>query len=222
MSDKGSTSFDLDVDDSDVKKPEPVKVGQVKSIRKVPPKPRIHKAVKVEKKAPEKKEPTLPPEPAVTTAPQEKPELEIKTVSKTTLPVSKVVQKETIPIVSHPQKSDINLPFDINVDPGAAAAVVGTIAVAAAGTAAATTGAAAPVISAVKAGIVKAKAALGISSKAAVAAGATVIGAAAVVALEKKFNDYEKDLQSAKEDVGGISDQLKKLDALLDNVKPKQ
>jgi wobble nucleotide-excising tRNase len=47
-------------------------------------------------------------------------------------------------------------------------------------------------------------------------------GVTALVALEKKFSDYEKDMQSTKKDVGDISDQLKKLDALLDNVKPKQ
>ena len=129
--------------------------------------------------------------------------------------------KKVEPVIVQPTKEELHLPFGVNVDPGTAA-VVGTIAVAAAGTAAATTGVAAPMVTAVKAGIIKVKAVMGLSSKAAVAAGAAVVGAAAVVALERKFNDYEKDLQSAKEDVGDIGEQLKKLDALLDNIKPKQ
>jgi hypothetical protein len=221
MSDKGSMSFDLDVDDSDVKKLEPPSVEQAKPIRKTPPKPRIHKAVKIEKKVSEKKEPDQPAQPVVTDTSHEKPELETKVVSKTSLPILHVTTKETVPVVSQPEKGSTNLPFDTHFDPGSAA-VIGTIAVAAAGTAAAaTTGAAAPVVAAVKAGIVKAKAALGLSSKAAAAMGVAA-GVTALVALEKKFSDYEKDMQSTKKDVGDISDQLKKLDALLDNVKPKQ
>lgn len=131
------------------------------------------------------------------------------------------VYHNTVPVISQPAKGDIALPFGVHIDP-TTAAVVGTLTVAAAGTAAATTGIAAPAMSAVKLGIIKAKAAMGLTSKVTIAAGATAAGVAAMVALEKKFSNYESEIEQAKSEVDDISAQLRALDALLDKAAEKK
>jgi len=216
------TSVDIDVDEQEAPPPKPV--PKTEFVAKKPAK-KVHKKAEVKKEI-KVKQPDPPPPPPIEVIPavEEKPPVQEETKKVVVVPAKKSIShtvKKVEPLIAQPTKEDLHLPFGVNVDPGTAA-VVGTIAVAAAGTAAATTGVAAPMVTALKAGIIKVKTAMGLSSKAAVVAGTAAVGAVAMVALEKKFNDYEKDLQSAKEDVGDISEQLKKLDALLDNVKPKQ
>ena len=212
------TSFDLDVEEV------PQKPSSSKPIRTTPPKPKIHKIAKVKhpdskKEIKKNQEQVSPPVPD-NAATAQIPALELKVPTPQVKKVSNI-QETTIPTIVQPAKKDITFPFDVHVDP-TTAAVVGTLTVAAAGTAAAATGVATPIIGAFKAGIVKAKAVMGISSKAAAVAGTTAVGAIAMIALEKKFTDYEKDMRTAKEDVDEVSEQIKKLDALLDRVKSKK
>jgi len=118
--------------------------------------------------------------------------------------------------VAQSTKNDSYLP-KIEIDP-VTVATVGA-AVVAAGTAAVTTGVAAPAVTIAKVGILKIKAAMGLTSKAAVVVGGAAAVGVALVTLEKKFTDYEKDIQTAKDDMGEIGEQLKKLDTLLNSVK---
>lgn len=215
MTKDNETSFELDVEDA----PKPQKKSVSKPsqpLRKHPPKKKVHHVTKVSKEVPKKEDP--PKEPEAPVAPPPAPQK--PAASLAVLPAkhsdSKLPVAHHEAIVSHPTKDDNHL-FGINVDP-ITATVVGVVATAA-GTAAVTTGVAAPAITAVKVGILKAKAALGLTSKVAVVAGGAAVAGVALVALEKKFTDYEKDIQSAKDDMGEIGEQLKKLDTLLDSVK---
>lgn len=213
MAKENEVSFELDVDE--ISKSES-KIDQ--PLRKEPPKKRVHHVAKVvkeeHKKESQKKDPN--PEPPSVAA-QADPGAHRPSPGSTKALSIKLPSSHHESIVIQPKKEEGNL-LGIHVDPVVAAAV-GTAAAVAAGTAAVTTGVATPAITAVKAGIIKAKAALGFSSKAAVIAGGAAVAGAALVVLEKKFNDYEKDLLSTKKEVGDISDQIKKLDELIDKVK---
>jgi hypothetical protein len=212
MANKNSTSFDIDVDESEVKKP------VSPPIRKSPPKPKVHSVEKIIKVEPEKKDPPKdPPQEQVqpTTPQQVVPSLEVRSHVSTNI---KVPSSHHESVVVQPPKENNN-PFG-TVDPVVAAVVGTAVAAAAAGTAV-TTGIATPAITAVKAGLVKAKMALGLSSKAAVVAGTAAVAGAAMVILEKKFTDYEKDIQSTKEDVDNMGDQLKRMDEMLNKITPK-
>lgn len=210
------TSFELDVEESSNPASKPVsKPGP--PLRKTPPKQKVHNVPEIVKEEPKKESPPKEPETPVANpnpTQQSLPSLEAHPVKHSS---SRLSDTHHEAIVNHPTKDHSNL-LGIHVDP-VTATVVGTAAAVAAGTAAVTTGIATPAITAVKIGIIKAKAALGISSKAAAVAGTATVAGAVVVALEKKFTDYEKDIQSVKEDVGDIGEQLKKLDKLLDSVK---
>lgn len=212
MAKDNETSFELDVEEIDktVSKSD-------KPLRKSPPKKRVHHVAKVSKEENKKESPKKAPEP------EPAPDLtqpKVGTLGLDSRPSNtahvKLPTSHNESIVVQPKKETDNL-FGIQVDPvvatvvGAAAAVAGTAAVA--------TGGATSAITAVKAGIIKAKAALGISTKAAAVVGGAAVAGAAILAIEKKMSSYESDIKNAKEEVGDISDQLKKLDQLLDKVK---
>jgi cell division protein FtsL len=219
MAKNSVTSFDLDVEEEEVKPQSGKSAPEVKPLKKSVPKSKLHKIVKVEKQQPEKA-------PAESAAPvalepakileQIQPALSLQVVptkiSDIKLPKVPHTESHT---VQHVQVADDS--HGIQVDP-VVATVVGATAVAA-GTAAAASGIATPVLTAFKAGIIKAKMALGLSSKVAVVAGGSVVAAAAMIALEKKFDDYDKDIQTTKKAVGDIGDQIKRLDELLNSVK---
>lgn len=215
MAKEKETSFELDVEETP--KPESKSVSKPgPPLRKTPPKKKVHHVTKVSEKVPQKKDPPKEPEAQVVPPPapqQPPPSLEAHPAQHTNNKLSDTHHES---VVVQPPKENDNL-LGIKVDP-VVAAIVGTAA-AVAGTTAVATGIATPAITAFKAGILKVKAALGITSKTAAVVGSAAVAGAVVVALEKKFTDYEKDIQSAKEDVGDIGEQLKKLDKLLDSVK---
>ena len=215
MAKTDETSFELDVEETSKPEKKPASKSSP-PLRKSPPKKKVHHVTKVSKEVSKKKDPPKEPEAPVASPPapqQPLPRLEIHPISHTN---SKLSDTHHEAVVVQPPKENDNL-LGIKVDP-VVAAVVGTAA-AVAGTTAVATGMATPAITAIKAGILKAKAALGLTSKTAAIVGGAVVTGAAMVVLEKKFTDYEKDIQSAKEDVGDIGEQLKKLDKLLDSVK---
>lgn len=206
------TSFDIDVEAT-----KPSAPVHAKPIRTSSPKPRVHKAEEVKKEVKQEELTVLPAPPVA-----EEKNVESLSELEAKLPMIQVKwltdsHKSTSSTVEQPAKKDIELPLGIHVDP-ATAAVVGTLTVAA-GATAATTGIAAPAFTAMKLFAIKVKAALGLSSKAALAAGAGAAGVAAMMALEKRFNDYEKDIQCAKSEIDDVDDKIRHLDALLEKVK---
>ena len=215
MAKADETSFELDVEETSKPEKKPLSKSS-HPLRKHPPKKKVHHVTKVSKEEQKKEDPPKEPEAPVLppAAPQQPPpSLEAHPVQHAN---NKLSDTHHEAVVVQPPKENDNL-LGIKVDP-VVAAVVGTAA-AVAGTTAVATGMATPAITAVKAGILKAKAALGLTSKTAAIVGGTAVAGAAMLALEKKFTDYEKDIQLAKEDVGDIGEQLKKLDKLLDSVK---
>lgn len=218
MSDKGSTSFDIDVDETEVKKP--VSLPSKKTYSK----PKAHSVEKITKVVPEQKDPpNEPPQEQVLPIPPQQivPELEVRphTSANTNTSTSTAAPRvHHEPIVVQPSKE--NVVHSDTVDP-VTAAVVTTAVVGAAAGAAITTGIATPAITAVNAGLVKAKIALGLSSKAAIVVGGAAVVGAALVVLEKKFMDYEKDIKSTKEDMDNMGDQLSRLNEMLDKITPK-
>lgn len=224
MPKNSETSFDIDVEDEapakvDLNKEAVPEIKEKPPLRKNPPKPKVHNAAKIDKEKPKKEDPPKEPNPPAAPPPEEKQPLKSLELHSNKHTSQKLPNTHHESVVAHPSKDDSNF-LGVHIDP-VAATVVGAAAAVAAGTAAVTTGVATPAITAVKIGIVKAKAALGFSSKAAAVVGGTALAGAALVALEKKFTDYENDIQNTKKEVGDISEQLKKLDDLISKAKSK-
>lgn len=214
MAKSDETSFELDVEESST----PAKKPHVKTapLRKHAPKKKVHHVPQIDKEVPKKESPQQDPAPSATPAPEAQQHPQSVKAHSDGHADNKLPNSRHESLVVQPTKEDSDF-LGIKVDP-VVAAVVGTAA-AVAGTAAVASGIATPAITAAKAGIMKVKAAFGLTSKAAAVVGGAAVAAGAVMLLEKKLTNYEADIQAAKGDVSDISDQLKKLDQLLDKVK---